>query len=154
MIVGRCRQRPYFVEYTRSHPNSEVKRRKARSVLGWGTAREDLRVLPAFWCCIACRKCVERRRVKSRLTPTHDSNTRTSKTQNRTLSLYLSPPPTHAHTYRPTRPHRHTNTRLPQTERQISTRAHSVTDHFGIHCSRLAPRGLDAETCHSQMGHV
>ena len=43
-----CRQRPYFVEYTRSHPNSEVKRRKARSVLGWGTAREALRVLLAF----------------------------------------------------------------------------------------------------------
>ena len=42
------RQRPYFVEYTRSHPNSEVKRRKARSVLGWGTAREALRVLLAF----------------------------------------------------------------------------------------------------------
>ena len=46
-----CRQRPYFVEHTRSHPNSEVKRRKARSVLGWGTAREALRVLLAF-----CRK--------------------------------------------------------------------------------------------------
>ena len=43
------RQRPYFVEYTRSHPNSEVKRRKARSVLGWGTAREALRVLLAFY---------------------------------------------------------------------------------------------------------
>ena len=42
------RQRPYFVEYTRSHPNSEVKQRKARSVLGWGTAREALRVLLAF----------------------------------------------------------------------------------------------------------
>ena len=42
------RQRPYFVEYTRSHPNSEVKRRKARSVLGWGTAREALRVLLVF----------------------------------------------------------------------------------------------------------
>ena len=47
----RCRQRPYFVEYTRSHPNSEVKRRKARSVLGWGTAREALRVLLAFCFC-------------------------------------------------------------------------------------------------------
>ena len=42
------RQRPYFVEHTRSHPNSEVKLRKARSVLGWGTAREVLRVLLAF----------------------------------------------------------------------------------------------------------
>ena len=48
-----CRQRPYFVEYTRSHPNSEVKRRKARSVLGWGTAREALRVLLAFFLCFS-----------------------------------------------------------------------------------------------------
>ena len=47
------RQRPYYVEYTRSHPNSEVKQRKARSVLGWGTAWEVLRVLLAFclWGC-------------------------------------------------------------------------------------------------------
>ena len=46
---ARCfRQRPYFVEYTRSHPNSEVKRRKARPKLGWGTAREALRALLAF----------------------------------------------------------------------------------------------------------
>ena len=42
------RQRPYCVEYTRSHPNSEVKQRKARSVLGWGTAWEALRVPLAF----------------------------------------------------------------------------------------------------------
>ena len=42
------RQRPYSVEYTRSHPNSEVKLQKARSVLGWGTAWEALRVLLAF----------------------------------------------------------------------------------------------------------
>ena len=49
MFAVGFRQRPYFVEYTRSHPNSEVKRRKARSVLGWGTAREALRVLLAFW---------------------------------------------------------------------------------------------------------
>ena len=48
MAITSCRQRPYFVEHTRSHPNSEVKRRKARSVLGWGTAREALRVLLAF----------------------------------------------------------------------------------------------------------
>ena len=43
-----CRWRPYRVECTGSLPNSEVKRRRARLVLGWGTAREDLRVLPAF----------------------------------------------------------------------------------------------------------
>ena len=32
-------------ECTGSLPNSEVKRRRARLVLGWGTAREGLRVL-------------------------------------------------------------------------------------------------------------
>ena len=42
------RWRPYRVECTGSLPMSEVKRRRARLVLGWGTAREDLRVLPAF----------------------------------------------------------------------------------------------------------
>ena len=36
------------LEYTGSLPTSEVKRRRARLVLGWGTAREDLRVLSAF----------------------------------------------------------------------------------------------------------
>ncbi len=44
------RWRPYRVECTGSLPTSEVKRRRARLVLGWGTAREDLRVLPAFAC--------------------------------------------------------------------------------------------------------
>ena len=44
-----CCQRPYCVECTRSHPNSEVKRRKARPVLGWGTAWEALRVPLAFY---------------------------------------------------------------------------------------------------------
>ena len=49
------RQRPYCVEYTRSHPNSEVKRRKARIVLGWGTAWEVLRVPLAFlWRIFLC----------------------------------------------------------------------------------------------------
>ena len=54
-ITAPCRwcsvpfcQRPYCDEHTRSHPNSEVKHRKARSVLGWGTAWEVLRVLLAF----------------------------------------------------------------------------------------------------------
>ena len=42
------RWRPYRVECTGSLPTSEVKRRRARLVLGWGTAREDLRVLSAF----------------------------------------------------------------------------------------------------------
>ena len=43
-----CRRRPYRVECTGSLPTSEVKRRRARLVLGWGTAREVLRVLTAF----------------------------------------------------------------------------------------------------------
>ena len=42
------RRRPYRVECTGSLPTSEVKRRRARLVLGWGTAREDLRVLLAL----------------------------------------------------------------------------------------------------------
>ena len=46
--AANCRWRPYRVECTGSLPTSEVKRRRARLVLGWGTAREDLRVLPAF----------------------------------------------------------------------------------------------------------
>ena len=41
-------QRPYCAEHTRSHQNSEVKQRKARSVLGWGTAWEVLRMLLAL----------------------------------------------------------------------------------------------------------
>ena len=45
---GVFRRRPYRVECTGSLLTSEVKRRRARLVLGWGTAREDLRVLPAF----------------------------------------------------------------------------------------------------------
>lgn len=45
----RSRQRPYCVENTGSLPNSEVKHRKARIVLGWVTAREVLRVLLAFF---------------------------------------------------------------------------------------------------------
>ena len=44
-----ARQRPYCIEQTRSHPNSEVKRYKARIVLGWVTAREVLWVLLAFF---------------------------------------------------------------------------------------------------------
>ena len=37
-------------ENTGSLLTSEVKRHRARLVLGWGTAREDLRVLSAFVC--------------------------------------------------------------------------------------------------------
>ena len=52
------RWRPYRVECTGSLSTSEVKRLRARIVLGWGTAWEVLRVLPAFyhWPCalLAC----------------------------------------------------------------------------------------------------
>ena len=41
--------RPYHVECTGSLLPSEVKRHRARLVLGWGTAWEDLRVLTAFY---------------------------------------------------------------------------------------------------------
>ena len=41
--------RPYHVECTGSLLTSEVKRHRARLVLGWGTAWEDLRVLTAFY---------------------------------------------------------------------------------------------------------
>ena len=44
----KYRRRPYRVECTGSLLTSEVKQRRARSVLGWGTAWEDLRVLSAF----------------------------------------------------------------------------------------------------------
>ena len=43
------RWRPYRVECPGSLPTSEVKRRRARLVLDWGTAREDLRVPPAYF---------------------------------------------------------------------------------------------------------
>ena len=42
------RWRPYRVECTGSLSTSGVKRHRARLVLGWGTAWEHLRVLPAF----------------------------------------------------------------------------------------------------------
>ena len=46
LYLGNC-WRPYHVECTGSLLTSEVKRHRARLVLGWGTAWEDLRVLPA-----------------------------------------------------------------------------------------------------------
>ena len=57
------RWRPYRVECTGSLPTSEVKRRRARLVLG-GTAREDLRVLPAF--CQPSSRCREVKRMSFR----------------------------------------------------------------------------------------
>ena len=43
------RWRPYRAEYTGSLPNSEVNRRRARSVLNWGTVREHPWVPLAFF---------------------------------------------------------------------------------------------------------
>ena len=40
-MVNGC-LRPYHDEYTRSRPITEVKHRRARIVLGWGTAWELL----------------------------------------------------------------------------------------------------------------
>ena len=48
MEVYEDRKRPYRNEYAGSLPNSEANRSRARSVLGWGTAWEVLRVLLAF----------------------------------------------------------------------------------------------------------
>ena len=49
-----CRQRPYRDEYTGSLPNSEVNRHRARSVVNWGTVRENLRVPLAFLLHLPC----------------------------------------------------------------------------------------------------
>ena len=56
-IIILCR-RPYRVECTGSLPTSEVKRRRAQLVLGWGTAREHLRVLSAFECYFCSLGCI------------------------------------------------------------------------------------------------
>ena len=50
------RWRPYRVKYTGSLLNSEVKWHRAWSVLGWGTAWEALKVLPAFFPLFSCFK--------------------------------------------------------------------------------------------------
>jgi hypothetical protein len=50
MLRGdRIRRRPYRVECTGSLLTSEVKRRRAPLVLGWGTAREVVTVLSAIY---------------------------------------------------------------------------------------------------------
>jgi hypothetical protein len=52
-IAGwRSRRRPYRVECTGSLLTSEIKRHRARLVLGWGTAWEHPRVLSAFCVCL------------------------------------------------------------------------------------------------------
>ena len=52
---AKC-QRPYRVENTGSLPNSAVKQRRARLVLGWGTAWESLGVLLAFFSPSPCTR--------------------------------------------------------------------------------------------------
>ena len=80
------RRRPYRVEYTGSLPTSEVKRRRARLVLGWGTAREDLRVLPAFQFCACpvhtCACPLSRCRAPSQVWDAHGS----------IFPIFISPP--------------------------------------------------------------
>ena len=46
---NNIRRRPYRVDCTGSLLTSEVKRRRARLILGWGTAREDPTVLSAIY---------------------------------------------------------------------------------------------------------
>ena len=86
-----CRQRPYRVECTGSLPNSEVKRRRARLVLGWGTAREDLRVLLAF-----------------RFSLLSSAGRHQPNTQRPPGNAQDHPPTTHTHTQTETRTHTHT----------------------------------------------
>ena len=47
-LLAFFRRRLHHVECTGSLSTSEVKQHRARLVLGWGTAWEDLRVLSAF----------------------------------------------------------------------------------------------------------
>ena len=72
-ICQKPRWRPYRVECTGSLPNSEVKRRRARLVLGWGTAREDLGMLSAFWLrdVTHCKNTRNGHFILNRLCPTH-----------------------------------------------------------------------------------
>ena len=55
VVNNVSRRRPYRIECTGSLLTSEVKQCRARSVLGWGTAWEDLRVLSAFYLFSLCR---------------------------------------------------------------------------------------------------
>ena len=79
------RRRPYRVEYTGSLLTSEVKRRRARLVLGWGTAREDLRVLSAFFFLFfSCKEISKRQRFA--LLSSHEKGSRERNSPSRTLS--------------------------------------------------------------------
>ena len=49
VIHMSSRQRPYHVEHTGSRPITEVKQRRARSVLGWVTAWEHRVPLAFCW---------------------------------------------------------------------------------------------------------
>ena len=85
------RQRPYRVECTGSLPNSKVNRRRARLVLGWGTAREDLRVLLAF-----------------RFSLLSHAGQHQPNTPRPPGNAQDHPPTTHTHTQTETRTHTHT----------------------------------------------
>ena len=50
--------RPYRVECTGSLPTSEVKRRRARLILGWGTAQEDQSAASVFAFAFSLPVCV------------------------------------------------------------------------------------------------
>ena len=110
------RWRPYRVECTGSLPTSEVKRRRARLVLGWGTAREDLRVLPAF--------------------ALHTSNEATGPARTH--------PRAHTHTHTHTATHTHAHTRAHgATHNGAHTHTHTRTH---THTHRLARTRTQAQT--------
>ncbi|GBP79316.1 hypothetical protein EVAR_55374_1 [Eumeta japonica] len=48
-VIRNFRQRPYHAEYTGSRPITEVKQRRARSVLGWVTAWEHRVTLAPYF---------------------------------------------------------------------------------------------------------
>ena len=65
-----CCWQPYRVECTGSLPTSEVEQHRARLVLGWGTAWEDLRVLSALTpthSCFVRQEGVFKKRKKKKL---------------------------------------------------------------------------------------
>ena len=106
------RWRPYRVECTGSLPTSEVKRRRARLVLGWGTAREDLRVLPAFALHTSNEATGPARTHPRAHTHTHTHTTHTRDAHTRTHTHTHAHGATHngAHTHTHTHAHTHTHT--------------------------------------------
>ena len=117
-----CRWRPYRVECTGSLPTSEVKRRRARLVLGWGTAREDLRVLPAF-ALHTSNKATGPARTHARA-HTHTHTVTHTHAQTHAHGATHNGTHTHTHTLARTHTHAHTHThRLTRTRTQAQTHA-------------------------------